>query len=271
MTTPRSAEQILSQLRDDAQVCGRPSERLATLQRLEESCDAIASGQAESVIRAGLPEALHNFRRKPVLIRPPRIEEFVLAKRTLDLKAKRLPSPWSGPMATSLRKDVALLEYVRARAAEQLAAGGSQAAPSVEKLLDGVTDVAIRSELRFVLAQGRQARQDLLRLKEAMRKLRPTLPSVDASSVGSDCPGMDISSVLPPAADIARDATQANALIAFKKLINPSHLARCGLEYVPSSGCVVERKTRIEFLSRDEVNALNVLCNPGSQGITSGA
>ena len=252
---------LLRKLREDADKLSRPAERHATIDRLVEACDAIASGDAREVIRKGNPDAEAGFRRRPTLIRPPRVEEYVVARRMQDVAARRRSS-WTGPMATTIRKDRALLDYVRAREEEQEAVRPGKVAPSADNLLDAVEDMNLRTQLRFVLAKARIAEQDLLRLKQGMRKLRPTLDFdklLTGQTEGQLPEKIASESTSPGALTSADAATLARATAAIMKLTSSAHLSRCGLEFNRDFGNVVERKTRFELLGADELAALREL------------
>ncbi|QEE24398.1 hypothetical protein CS053_07675 [Rhodanobacter glycinis] len=82
------SEQILARLKKEAGETGRPEQRLATLERLVEACNAVADGSALSLMQKGNPAAEAHFRRRWVSIVPPRIEDYVIARRALDLLAR---------------------------------------------------------------------------------------------------------------------------------------------------------------------------------------
>lgn len=255
------SHQLLEKLREAANGQLRPGERNGTLDRLVEACDAIASGQAHVVVKEGLPHAEFNFKRKPTLIKPPRIEEYVLARRALDLGKKRIPSTWTGPMAVTIRKDPALLEYVRTREQEQVAGAGGRVAPSADRVIDRIEDLALRSELRLLLARGRHAEQDLLRLKSAMRRLRPTF-DVERLVLGAENNASGVpatSSHTLPAPAGATDAKLRLAAIAIMRLSDQRFLAQFGLELSAEFGNVIERRTRAELISAEELAAFQTL------------
>src|SRR5690349_18411402 len=113
------SSKVMKGLRQAAEQSARGKERLSTLDRLKEACDAIAGGDAAAIVGRYLPEAKHHYLHHCTLIRPDRVEEYVKAKRIQDAQTKRLPSPWTGPTAVTLRKNKGLLEYVKVRATEQ--------------------------------------------------------------------------------------------------------------------------------------------------------
>lgn len=251
LVTELLSEMVLARLRDEAAKCGRPKERLATLDRLTEACDAIASGAARKLVQRYRPDAAFHFARATTPIIPPRVDDYVRAKQAED-GARRQATSWTGPTATTLRKDKGLLEYVRARAAEQGAAVAPRTPDSLEALLAGVTDLALRAELRIRLARGHRAEQDALRLKQAMRLLRAPM-DIEPPGAGTRAlprpTDEEVSAV--PRADVV-----ATAILILGKLTTKQHLARCGLEYLPDVGNLVERRTRYELLTREDLRAL---------------
>lgn len=244
------SKQLMTSLREHAASCGRPNERNGTLDRLEEACDAIASGKAAGLIDRVLPDLAFRYRRPLVIIRPARIEEYVQARRLADGTAKRLPSRWTGPTAITIRKDARLLEYVKTRAAEQEGGVAAKVPDSAESMLSSVPDLSLRAELRLRLAKGHQAQQDLLRLREAMRLLR--VPSELYGASETPALGSDIA---VPADTFLAEAVSIAAQV-LGKLTTTQHLVRCGLEYVAEVGNVVERRTRYELLTADDIQAL---------------
>lgn len=248
------SSQLMAALRIDADDRLRPKERHGTLDRLEEACNAIAAGGALAVVRDGYPDAAFNFRRTPVLVKPPRIEEYILARRGIDVQARRVPSPWVGPIATSIRKDAKLLEYVRTREHEQLALSPTTVSKSVERALDQIEDLGLRAELRFRLARARQSESDLRRLKDGMRAMRPTV-DIDALIEGRKSDA-GASASLAALVVVQDKQIAADLVTAVMKLTDARALAKCGLEFSDSFGNVIERKSRFELLTSNEVRAL---------------
>lgn len=248
------SSQIIAKLRSAADTQARPKERHGTLNRLEEACGDIASGRARVIIKSGLPDAEMHYRRSPTLIKPPRIEEYVLARRAMDVKAKRIPSIWTGPTAATIRKDVSLLEYVRVREQEQAAVRPGKIANSAERLLEQVEDLGARTELRFLLARARRCEQDIQRLKEGLRSMRPSL-DIDALMAGR-IEGLQAPSIQAFAREDVNVSLAVNAIL---RLTDTTFLSKCGLELDAEFGNVVERRTRVELISSDELSALRAL------------
>lgn len=255
------SDRLLQALRDDAGTRSRPGERNATIDRLVEACDAIVSGKARSLIKAGLPKAEMHYMRTVVAIKPPRVHEYVRARYQLDIQARRIPSSWTGPTATTLRKDSKLLEYVRVREQEQVALAPGNTPRSAAQAIDQIGDLGLRTEIRLLFARAMQAEQDLLRLKEGMRRMRPTvdLDSLMSGAVPSFDPAISLISLPAEGSKVLRKEDISNALAALAKLTTSSVLTRCGLELNDEHGNLIERTTRFELLSRDELNGLRLL------------
>src|SRR6185437_667458 len=255
---------IMTRLREAADKLVRPKERNGTLDRLTEACNDIANGKARAIIKEGLPDAEVSYRRSPVLIKPPRVEEYVSARRALDVKARRMPSNWTGPTATTIGKDTTLLEYVRVREQEQAALAPGKVSQSVDQTLDSVEDMALRTELRFVLAHARQAEQDLRRLKEGMRRMRPTI-DIDSLIAGRGAVEMPKSLEVAAVSGVralpheGSEEDFKQALIVVLKLTDPKFLSKFGLEFNAEFGNVVERKTRFELITTNELVALRTI------------
>jgi hypothetical protein len=255
------SDRILVALREDAGKRSRPAERNATIDRLVEACEDIANGRARSVIKEGLPHAEVSFLRACVPIKPPRIHEYVRARFQLDLQARRQHSQWTGPTATTLRKDAKLLEYVRAREQEQLALVPGKVKRSADQVIDEISDLGLRTELRLLFARALQSEQDLNRLKEGMRRMRPTL-DIDLLIAGKITPRDFAQQVTALPSDRSKGPRKddlAHAIAALAKLRNSSVLSRCGLELNKDHGNLVEKTTRFELLTRQELEGLRAL------------
>ncbi len=157
--------------------------------------------------------------------------------------------------STTIRKDTSLLEYVRMREQEQLAVSPMKVTKAVERCLDDIEDLGLRAEIRFRLARAAQVEQDLRRLKEGMRRMRPTI-DVDALVEGRK---QEIANDLPAAQSVAEakpSQSVAQLVSAVSRLTDPRSLSKCGLVYNVEFGNVTERSSRFELLTADEVRAL---------------
>lgn len=255
--------QIFARLRSEADQSSRPKERHGTLDRLFEACNDISSGKARAIVKEGFSDAEVNFRRSPTLIKSARIEEYVFARRAIDAKAKRVPSQWTGPVSTTIRKDTDLREYVQVRQQEQTAAVVGKVSESSDKLLDKIGDLALASEIRFVLSKARQTENDFKRLKAGMRMLRPTF-DIDGLINGLTRPENfteQVPAELPalPAPQPFDAKTLKVFTTAVLKLTDGKFLSKFGLELNLDYGNLVERKTRFELFSSEELAALKAL------------
>lgn len=256
------SSEILERLRNEADASVRPKQRNATLDRLVEACNDITSGKALAIIKKGLPEAEVNFRRHPIKLIPIRIQEYVEARLAIDASAKVTKSTWTGPRDLTIRKDPSLYEYVQVRAQEQLAANPGKLVEKIDKTLDQVEDLALRSELRFILSRARQDSHDLRRLKAGMRKMRPTI-DVDAIIKGINTvdtsPSASVNGAFPALPSQVDEQNSAHAVTAIMKFQNSKILSKCGLEYSLEFDNVVEFKTRFELITNEELVALRKL------------
>lgn len=201
------SDKIMERLRIEAQERGRPAQRLATLDRLEEACNDIASGKASEFIRSAgqadpsLKEAYDNhYKRGVVAIKPPRIEEYVKARRIFDQR-KGVKSAWTGPTSVTLRSEPdGMLAYVRKRETEQenLARKGKRS-PALDDDIDQIADMSTRQRVRFALDDGREAKRQLNLLKQGLVKI----------------PGIDVHAILEQHFDpAARSTSTTSALLS---------------------------------------------------------
>lgn len=265
------SEQVLRRLRYEAAETGRPDQRLATLERLVQACDAVADGSALPVVQRGNPAAEMHFRRRWVSIVPPRIEEYVIAKRAIDRKEGRR-SPWTGPVASSLRKEGdGMLAYVRARELERkgtLESGVSERPHPWWHLLEGITDEKVRLLLMRALAEGCEAKKQVAALKRAVL-LCSSAFDVDAYLRGEEQPSdkrpdaassqiaTSGSRIVPKAA-----AEPLSALLG--RLRNNKLLAGFELEY--DGARVRQRVTKETLVSSIELAAVDKLCAAAAKG-----
>lgn len=267
MAQENESSLILARLRAEADKLERSDIRHATLNRLVEACDAIASGAARKVIRQGNPQAEIHFQRTPVSIKPPRIEEYVVARRLIDQRNDILQSDWTGPIASSIRKESrGLLAYVRAREAEQQITPIPKARAPVEEALEAIEDRILKMRLRRELAQARQATNELAVLKRAMLTLRPTF-DIDSviRSAGSTLPS---DAANPVAASLPETNKKAVELVVqppglealrslFRLLSDDSQLSEFGLTF--DGRRVKHRDTRTTLVSAEALAALSAL------------
>lgn len=174
---------IMERLRQKADLMSRPQSRHATLDRLEEACDAIVSGEAaKSAERAGL-DAL------PFKIRPPKLNSESVARYVRVRRRLDGDHVWTGPTASFIRSDPGLKEYLTAREIE--ACGGRAKAKrriskrSIDEILSGIADPNDR------LA----AFDDRARLQHEIEGLRIAVKAIE------DFSGLDIDQLISAKTD----------------------------------------------------------------------
>jgi len=178
---------IMVRLKAEAGEFKRPEQRLATLRRLEEACDDLASGKGTEIIRSAAkyhPELQAIFdahhRGGTIAIKPPRIAEYVRARRILDQR-NGVKSAWTGPTDVTIRGDrEGLLAYVRRREIEQENVVKRRKRPAgLEDDVDQIPDMNARQRIRFELDDGREAKRQLRLIKSGLLKI----PAIDLASV----------------------------------------------------------------------------------------
>ncbi|MDX9859470.1 MAG: hypothetical protein RBS99_01015 [Rhodospirillales bacterium] len=178
---------IMVRLKAEAGEFKRPEQRLSTLRRLEEACDDLASGEGAEIIRSAAkdhPELQAIFdahhRGGTIAIKPPRIAEYVKARRILDQR-KGIKSAWTGPTDVTIRGDrEGLLAYVRRREIEQENVVKRRKRPAgLEDDIDQIPDMNARQRIRFELDDGREAKRQLRLIKSGLLKI----PAIDLAGV----------------------------------------------------------------------------------------
>lgn len=259
-----SATQILERLRIEAQALGRPEQRLATLDRLEEACNDIASGKAAEYVQAAARaepsfKGTYDtyFKRPPIAIRPPRIEEYVKARRTLDQR-KGIKSIWTGPTGVTIRGEAeGMLAYVRRREAEQDNPGKKvKRSPALEDYIDQIPDLSGRQAVRFALDDGREAKRQLHLLKQGLLKI----PGIDVHAILGQRSG---SSALPapvesasPTLGLSEAETEALQKLV-ERLTDSTALAGHDLEY--DGNRIKNKATKAALVEKPELAVLKRL------------
>lgn len=260
---------ILARLRSEAQALGRPEIRLASLDRLEEACNAIANGTAKALIKRWNPKAYPNWTLARVPIIPPRIEEYVLAEQAKERSSGVDRPRWTGPVASSLRKESGgMLAYVRARNDEHEPADiksgrARRAHHDWWQLLDGIDDDLQRSELLRELTRGREAMAQNVMLRKATRLLSESF-DLEAYLRGEPAITEQHQKALAPPAGAIRedlpilspeDATAIAGLVG--RLSDPQSLG--GFELETDGRRVFQRKTRAKLVEAPEMAVLRRL------------
>lgn len=250
---------ILERLRREAAETGRPDQRNATLDRLVEACDAIADGTAGSVVAKGNAAAKGSFRGESVPINPPRIENYVIARHAIDVQNGEERSPWTGPVASSLRKEMnGMLAYVRARELERRSRSSGAEKPASEgwwRLVDGIADEAVRLKLIRELSEGAEARKSVTALKAAVRLCSASF-DIDAYLRGETQPASQ--SLPSPSGQLSLDAAQRRSLRQLaKRLTDKGELAGFDLEF--DGKRVRQRSTKSPLIRAEEVEVLRLI------------
>lgn len=163
-STPKVSMTIEGSMRSHAANLTRPEQRLATIDRFVEACDAIEDGTGSDLIAKYRGEAApprHGYE-----ITPTNIENYVRAKG------------WSGPVRVTIERDkVHFRPYVEAREAERQnkrpRRRPSARTENVENAINSVPLIENRVLLREELARGSQALRDLQLLKQGLNKIAP--------------------------------------------------------------------------------------------------
>lgn len=262
MSTVPSAE-IMAQMRLDAQKLGRPEVRLATLERLVVACNAIADGSAKAIIRKGNAQALRDFAAISVPIIPPRVEAYVHARRAIDLKEGVPKSLWTGPVASSIRKERdGMLAYVRQRDLERRPSRSVPRNASKNEwwqLVDDVHDEVVKLRLMRLLSDGQKSAREVVALKGAVRLCSPNF-NIDGYLSGQQ--STYASSEIPRLAGTSGVSDQ-NALLTslVDRLTTPASLAAFDLEF--DGQRVRQIATKEPLVTMEELAVLRAFLDPG--------
>lgn len=181
-----TADEVLTRLRAEARNLGRPEKRLATLDRLQKACDDLASGKAADYVRdAAESDPIMarvfkaHFKWGAVAIKPPRIEEYVKARRLLDQQNGEMSS-WTGPMAATIRGEPdGLLAYVRRREIECECGNVRHGKSVIDGFVDSIPDLDVRQAIRIELEVGQEAIRQLRMIKQGLQQI----PQIDVYAI----------------------------------------------------------------------------------------
>lgn len=261
MSEPLSSV-ILARLRADAKSLGRPDVRNRTLDRLEAACDAISDGTARAVVKRGNPSAYGNWRTPHLAIIPPRIEEYVLARRAIDLKEGVYSSEWTGPVASSLRKEGdGMLAYIRAREHERRTPTEKKEASRTQQewwhLVDSIEDDTLKARLMRELSEGREAKNQVTALKAAVRLCSVTFDIEAYLRGGNPANAVALPALPPPEAIFPMD----EIVRLVERLTSLQELACFDLEC--DGKRVKQRRTKATLIEAPELAALRALVQRG--------
>lgn len=163
-----SADSLMGRLQAEAK---RVSDirRIGTLARLVEACDEILSGEAYKRAKSARqdPEAFNpNF----VKLNSRLIEMYVRFRARLEKGEKE----WTGPVATTIRREKDLMTYLKLRDAEANRPGKPKRPTSrsrrADEIIDRIDNIHDQALLREVLAKAREAKRQLDIMVDALRK-----------------------------------------------------------------------------------------------------
>jgi hypothetical protein len=223
MTVPvnETSKSIMERLRREADGQPRPGKRHATLDRLEEACEAILSGEAAKTADLAGADALP-FRVRPPTLNSETIDRYVKIRRRLDGDKQ-----WPGPTGPFIRSDAGLKAYIAVREAE--ARGGrrrTRPPPSrraVDEILSRIPDPMDRLTVF----------EDRSRLQHEVERLRIAVNAIKQIS------GFDVDQLISAkaggrihVAEVATPLQERQRRIIgdlIERLTNPSELAPFGL------------------------------------------
>lgn len=226
MARERLSTTILQRLRQTAAKSARPSIRNATIDRLVQACDAIESGDAETLIRStfGKTRGILGAQR----INPTNLEKYVVARSKTDPE-------WIGPHRVLLQRDRDLNAYLVAREDEREKPTLPNRPTTQRKLLEDAISklptIEMRMDLRYALEDGRQARRLLNLLTAGLRS--STSIDVDSLMAGTSHAPATASNVdaltLSGNVILIQQRDQIRTLL--ERLLDAEELARAGLEF----------------------------------------
>lgn len=211
----KNSDLIFARLVEHASQFSFPDKRLATLDRLKNACDLIASGE-HIPVEPGEKFSSRKITRK---INPSNIERVVRSKS------------WTGPTRSFIaNKANGLIEYVNAREEERSAKTGTKpkTLPSqLESYLSEIESVEIRQIMRNEVEKRRIAEQEVRIIKEGLRKL----PQVDVRELLKGPVTMD---KMVSATAVAQNASSDELMLQVRNFINrltKGDLRRLGLKW----------------------------------------
>lgn len=234
--TSRASDEIRTRLYREAKGMARPEIRQATIDRLAQACDEIASGRGARTVKAAYGKDF-GLGLNPK-ITPSSIDRYIKARRIKDRS-------WSGPTRAFLQNDEGLLNYVRAREDErQKPSLPRRASPSrrrLEEALETIPNADDRQFVRLEVERFRRLRNELEILKTGLRKMAP----------------IDIDAILEGRAGIVqgRESGSAEVLAPLvDRLHDEEDMSRIGLAMV--GGRLACRTTRQTLVKKKEMEVL---------------
>jgi|GEM_PF-3069632 len=244
-----SAAEIYERMIENANSFKNSARRLATIERLAESCNAIEDGTALALIKS-LNKASAKVR---LAINPTNIEKYVRARGKKD-------NSWTGPVRVTIASDELFSLYVRARERKRekpsLPHRPSKLFKRIDEALNEVLDPSIRQEIRFKIENGRLAKKELDLLKAGLKHL----PSIDINAIltPDQAAVRELFSEEPRASSPPNNSACAKHLQAMlDRLTDPSTLSRFGLTI--ENDRIKSRNTNRPLIKPNEIQVLKHL------------
>lgn len=260
---------VLRRLRSEADALGRPPQRHATIDRLVEACDAIADGSAADVLRRASSSdpslkktfEIHYKRGTPVAVSTPRIDEYVKARRLVDLGQGCLKSAWTGPTSAVIRGDEGLRLYVHCREREQGLKKSALKRRGLDADIDMITDMDGRQRVWFAIQEGQEAKRQLALLKKGLM----TIPGINVYALLGQ-PDAQAMETQPPSPSTDLKASDLDALAELlKRLTDPACLS--GFELIFDGSRIKHKVTKETLIDKTALAALQVIARSGRREV----
>lgn len=228
--------EILGRLYGHAKIMARPEVREATIDRLVQACDDIASGRGAQIVKVAYGKDF-GLGLNPK-ITPSSIDRYIKARRVKD-------ESWSGPTRAFIQNDEGLLSFVRAREDErQKPSLPRRASPSRRRLEESIETIPNADDRQFVrleVERLRRLRNELEILKTGLRKISP----------------LDIDEILDGRVSILRETADGPTEILaplVERLHDEEEMSRIGLLML--DGRLACRTTHQTLVKKKELEAL---------------
>lgn len=219
-----TADALMDKLKTEAMRAADPR-RLATLARLTEACDELLSGEAYKRAKAAKrnPDFFNpNFLR----LNSNTVHQFVRLRAHLDGSG----TSWTGPVATTIRAEKSLMDYLRLREHEAKRPRSQKSrgprSGKLEEIVNGLQSITDQAILRQALADGRTWKRQLDILLATLRRI----PSIDTQALRE---GNVMSSVRSETS--SPNALSVEEIRALRKMLlrwrDNDQLAEFGLEF----------------------------------------
>ncbi|MEQ8322017.1 MAG: hypothetical protein RH946_17275 [Rhodospirillales bacterium] len=160
---------LLDRLYELASGMSRPNQRIGTIKRVVEACNAIASGEASTLMKTVLGKD-YNLSYNP-RISPSTVGRYIEARR------KQGDQKWIGPKRETIQSDYELKAYVEAREAERIKPVDKKRKTShreeVNRAVDRIPSIADRALVRRELALLHSAKRENDIMTSILKKVSP--------------------------------------------------------------------------------------------------